>query len=121
MKLALRRAGIGAVYGDPIDRLDVVRTPTASLAKLLADTHRAITGVPALVSVDGSLQRPDGSPVVLDNVASSEVVDEFDESVIDPVRSAERAMVLAGPGVVSAGAVPGLQTLEAAGRLGVIN
>ena len=41
--------------------------------------------------------------------------------LVEQVRSAARPMVVAGPGVVSAGAVPGLHALAAAADLGVLN
>jgi hypothetical protein len=41
--------------------------------------------------------------------------------LVEQVRAAERPMVVAGPGVVTAGAVPGLQALAAAADLGVLN
>jgi hypothetical protein len=43
------------------------------------------------------------------------------DHLLDAVRGAERPMVLAGPGVVAGGAVPGLHALAAAGSLGVLN
>jgi thiamine pyrophosphate-dependent acetolactate synthase large subunit-like protein len=47
-------------------------------------------------------------------------LDPADE-LLDALRGAERAVVLAGPGVVTGGAVPGLHALAAAGSLGVLN
>jgi Thiamine pyrophosphate enzyme, central domain len=44
-----------------------------------------------------------------------------DEEVLDRVRAAERPMLIAGPGVVAAGAVPDLRALAASADLGVIN
>jgi hypothetical protein len=43
------------------------------------------------------------------------------DDLLDAVRGAERPVVLAGPGVVAGGAVPGLHALAAAGSLGVLN
>jgi thiamine pyrophosphate-dependent acetolactate synthase large subunit-like protein len=43
------------------------------------------------------------------------------DDLLDGVRGAERPVVLAGPGVVADGAVPGLHALAAAGGLGVLN
>ena len=44
-----------------------------------------------------------------------------DDSIVEAVRAAERAVVLAGPGVVAGDAVPGLHALAAAAGLGVLN
>jgi thiamine pyrophosphate-dependent acetolactate synthase large subunit-like protein len=43
------------------------------------------------------------------------------DDLLDTLRGAERPVVLAGPGVVAGGAVPGLHALAAAGSLGVLN
>jgi acetolactate synthase-1/2/3 large subunit len=44
-----------------------------------------------------------------------------DDAVVAAIAAAERPIVLAGPGVVLDGAVPGLHALAAAGSLGVLN
>ncbi|HVN52234.1 MAG TPA: hypothetical protein VMT43_12405 [Acidimicrobiales bacterium] len=44
-----------------------------------------------------------------------------DETLVDRVRAAERPMVIAGPGVVDAGAVGDLRALAGAADLGVLN
>ena len=46
---------------------------------------------------------------------------EPDEAVVAALRGADRPVVLAGPGVVADGAVPGLHALAAAASLGVLN
>ena len=44
-----------------------------------------------------------------------------DEDVVARVRAADRPLVLAGPGVVADGAIPGLNALASAADLGVVN
>jgi hypothetical protein len=44
-----------------------------------------------------------------------------EDAIVDAVRAARRPIVLAGPGVVLDGAVPGLHALAAAASLGVLN
>ena len=46
---------------------------------------------------------------------------EPDDAVVAAVQGADRPVVLAGPGVVADGAVPGLHALAAAASLGVLN
>ena len=43
------------------------------------------------------------------------------DAVLQALAAAERPLVLAGPGVVADGAIPGLNALAAAGDLGVVN
>src|SRR5687768_2999894 len=43
------------------------------------------------------------------------------DEVLEQVTAAEAPLVLAGPGVVADGAIPGLQALATAGDLGVVN
>jgi thiamine pyrophosphate-dependent acetolactate synthase large subunit-like protein len=43
------------------------------------------------------------------------------DDVLEQITAAERPIVLAGPGVVADGAIPGLNALAAAGDLGVLN
>ncbi len=102
-----------AVYGEPVDGVDVVPISSPALASLLAAVHRRVLGTNAATSADGEVHL----------VASEPATDAelLDAHVVEAIAAAERVTVLAGPGVVTAGAVPGLHALAAAGRFGVLN
>jgi hypothetical protein len=119
-KLWLRTLGVDAVYGvpldghDELDGLDVVAVP-ADLAPLLAEAHVRVRGRPAGVHRGDGVVRP-ASPTS----PGDRWLPPTDE-VVDALAGAQRPVVLAGPGVVLDGAVPGLHALAAAGSLGVLN
>jgi thiamine pyrophosphate-dependent acetolactate synthase large subunit-like protein len=113
---ALAAAGIDALYGDPGERdlgIDVVPVASPALAALLAVAHGRVFGRPAL-AVHGAIPCLDGD-------ARAERRVDADPEVIAQIAGAERPVVLAGPGVVTEGAVAGLHALATAGSLGVLN
>jgi thiamine pyrophosphate-dependent acetolactate synthase large subunit-like protein len=104
--------GLDAVYGEPLDGVAVIEVPV-DLAPLLAEAHRRLRGRPAGVHTgDG---RPPDPPSPPERWVTPPA------EVVEALRAAERPAVLAGPGVVLDGAVPGLHALAAAGSLGVLN
>ncbi|MDV8071018.1 hypothetical protein R4P64_31360 [Rhodococcus sp. IEGM 1366] len=106
---AAEPADIGLVAGDVTGLQDVL-----SLAVNKAETGRSVS-----VRLDLDLAEPAGSWQLPRPPGPAA---EFDvTSTIDRLESATSPLVLAGPGVVDAGAVPGLHALAAAGRLGVLN
>ena len=154
----LRAAGIDAVYGDPMDGVDVVVTGELE-AGTLAAAHRRVHGHPAAVH-DSSGELVVGNPTGFDalDVTADDLLDlvpllasgsawlrlaidpeapvpdvapprpapvdrwrEPEDAVVAAVQAADRPVLLAGPGVVTAGAVPGLHALAAAASLGVLN
>lgn len=112
--------GVDAVYGAPLDGVPVIPVPP-DLAPLFADAHRRLTHRPAAVHdgggavVDPGTGRPPAPPAPVDGWV------EPDAAAVERLRSARSPAVLAGPGVVSAGAVPGLHALAVAGSVGVLN
>jgi hypothetical protein len=107
------------VYGAPLEGVDVVVAPT-DLASLLAEAHWRIRGrEPGIHLGDGVVVGRDGTPI-----EDRPPVDRWvlpDDEVVDALARAERPVVLAGPGVVLDGAVPGLHAFAAGGSLGVLN
>lgn len=113
------RVAADGVYGAPLDGVDVVAVPI-DLAALLAEAHWRIRGrEPGLHLGDGVVVGRDGSPLELRPAADRWRAP--DDAVVEALARAERPVVLAGPGVVQAGAVPGLHAVAAAGSLGVLN
>ena len=89
----------------------------AALAPSLAEAVRG-EGVRVDVRIDASAPVPDG-PVALP--APPEGWAEPSDELVAELAQAQRAVVLAGPGVVEHRAVGGLRALAAVGRLGVLN
>lgn len=100
------------MYGLLLDGAEVVEVPL-ELAELFAAAHLRVTGRPA--GARGSI----GSVATVESppAAGGAPVEE----VVAALESAERPIVLAGPGVVREGAVAGLRALAGAGSLGVLN
>ena len=110
---------LDAVYGEPLDGVDVVHVP-ADLAPLFAEAHRRIRHRPAGVHAgDGRVVDHDAH--LVSDAPGPERWIPLPEGVVDTLAAAERPIVLAGPGVVIGGAVPGMHALAAAGSLGVLN
>ena len=110
---SLRSWRVDAVYGEPLDGIAVVEVP-ADLAPLLAEAHRRLRGRPA------GIHAGDGAVVEVGDAPGPGWVDPPDE-VVAALESASHPVVLAGPGVVLDGAVPGLHALVSSGSLGVLN
>lgn len=103
-----------AAYGVPVGDVDVVPVDDPDVARLLALAHARVHGEPAAVS-DGATIEPVAGPPAAERWV------EPDGEVVERLAAAHRPVVLAGPGVVAAGCVPGLHALAAAGSLGVLN
>jgi hypothetical protein len=73
-----------------------------------------------LVDLDLDLEAPATGAAIAPCAPVDGRLDAPDEAA-RAIGAADAPMVLAGPGVVRAGAVPGLHALAAAGRLGVLN
>jgi hypothetical protein len=115
----LRRLGLDAVYGTPIEGVPVVDVPP-DLAYLFAEAHARLRCRPV------GIHRGDGTIVDLrfKSVQPASPLDGWQPASTDVVAALQAArspVVLAGPGVVFDGAVPGLHALAAAGSLGVLN
>lgn len=105
---------IDAVYGAPLAGVPVVEVPP-ELAPLYARAHHLVHRLPAAAHLgDGRLEASGG-----DDAAAGWAPPADD--LVATVRAAQRPVVLAGPGVVHADAVPGLHALAAAAHLGVLN
>lgn len=119
---ALARARIDALYGDPVPGLPVVPVASAELAALLAAAHERVHGRRALVARGDEGELASAALRLVDEIeAAPDRRVDADLAVVARIAEAERPMVLAGPGVVAAGAVPGLHALATAGSLGVLN
>ncbi len=106
-------------YGEPLDGIEVVDVP-APVAPLFADAHARLRSEAVGVHLgDGAVRVVHPSPTGPGG-GSDRWVPPSDE-VVEALRSAERPVVLAGPGVVRHDAVPGLHALAAAAGLGVLN
>ena len=111
---------LDAVYGAPLDGRVVVPAPV-DLAPLLAAAHHRIRCRPAGVHA--------GDGVVADQAGRPEAADPAPPDrwpappagAADALAAAEAPLVLAGPGVVLAEAVPGLHALAASASVGVLN
>jgi hypothetical protein len=150
----LRAAGVGAVYGEPLARVEVVPVADPGVARLLAAAHRRVRGRTAMTHVGGVLWHTSDRVLDVDHPADlgdavarvaggdglrllfeldQPVADvappapaadrrpEIDDATVAALTDAAAPMVLAGPGVVADGAVPGLHALAGAGSLGVLN
>lgn len=170
----LRAAGVGACYGAPFGRLDVVPVASATVAALLGSAHCRVhgervavhrgggtfdvydplAGAGDLLEVDiddadalvaafasgalggGAATGSHGGPPlrlhlpadpdtpVPDQVPEPSPRDRWgqpDEAALDALAAAGAVAVLAGPGVVTHGAVSGLHDLAAGAGLGVLN
>src|SRR3954447_19111873 len=107
--------GLDAIYGVPIADLPVHRCPPEA-ADLLAWAHWRVHGALAAVHAGG------GRLVVPADVhLDRRRWQEPPAGAVEQLRGAQNIVVLAGPGVVHAGAVPGLHALATAGGLGVVN
>jgi len=157
---ALAAHGVDAVYGAPLDGVDVVPVVEPVVAELLAAAHRRVhrctaavhrgggvltlghdglesVAVPERVvrdavdlleplpatcrvrlEIDLAAPAPDRVPV--GRPAAERWVDPDDE-VVARLVAATAPAVLAGPGVVDAGAVAGLNAFATSGDVGVLN
>src|SRR4051812_42134646 len=105
--------GVDAVYGAPLAGVPVYECPQ-SAAPMLALAHQRVHGRAAVVHTgDGSIP----TPPAVEGAGWQEPSDE----AIERMQPATRIVVLAGPGVVRSGAVPGIHALATAGSLGVLN
>lgn len=103
------------VDGDPVPVVDA-HDPDAALAALsglLAGDHARLR-----LDIDPNEVVPAGA---LPQRSAAERWLAPDEGVLGALHGATAPVVLAGPGVVAAGAVAGLHALAAAGSLGVLN
>jgi hypothetical protein len=108
-----------ALYGAPLEGHAVVDVPI-DLAARYARAHRRLRG--GLVGVhvgDGALTTPEGRPLAPE--AAADRWTPVPDGVAEALAGAQAPVVLAGPGVVEDGAVPGLHALAAGGSLGVLN
>ena len=112
--------GLDAVYGAPLEGRAVVPVPP-DLAPLFALAHHRIRHRPAGTHAgDGTVLDHAGHP----EASSSTPPDRWPAPPEGTAAALERAaspLVLAGPGVVLSGAVPGLHALAAGASLGVLN
>ena len=121
-KRALASAGVDALYGDPVPGFPVVPVASAPLAALLAAAHERVHGRRALVVTGDEQALATLADRLADEAGSApDRRVEAGAEVVARIAAAERPMVLAGPGVVTEGAVPGLHALATAGSLGVLN
>jgi hypothetical protein len=107
--------GIDAIYGEPLGDIPVHRC-AATIAPLLAWAHERVHGWPA------GVHRGDGDVVTASH--RHQPHDGWQEpppGALDRLAESAAVTVLAGPGVVSAGAVPGLHAFATAGSVGVLN
>jgi hypothetical protein len=107
---------VGPVGGGPT----VTVTSIDDLLAAVEPLHVAATGgrLSLVVELDLDAPAPDvlpPSPAPVDRWT------ELDDEVVATLAAARRPVVLAGPGVVRAGAVPGLHAVAAAANLGVLN
>ncbi len=145
LRRALRGAGVRAIYGEPAEGLAVTRVEP-ELAPLLALAHEKLFGGEVAVHrPDGTLvlgarwalsdpgrPLPAGVPQLRPATAEeSELAvlshrspqgwGDVPEEVLRALSGRRAPVVLAGPGVVAHGAVPGLHALAASADLGVLN
>ncbi len=146
MRRALWRAGVRAIYGEPAEGLAVTRVEP-ELAPLLALAHEKLFGGEAAVhrpdgtlvlgarwalSAPGRTTLPAGVPHLRPAAAgesdlaalsrrSPQSWGDVPEDVLRALAGRRAPVVLAGPGVVAQGAVPGLHALAVAADLGVLN
>ena len=107
--------GVDAIFGEPFAGVPVYHCSLA-VAELLAWAHARVHGRPAAVHHgDGHMVTERHSPLPVDTWQ------EPPAGVVDQLEAAGRISVLAGPGVVTAGGVPGLHAFATAGSLGVLN
>jgi acetolactate synthase-1/2/3 large subunit len=105
---------LDAVYGMPLDGVDVVEVP-GDLAELFAAAHARVTGRTAGAHPgDGRIVTPETASTT---PAATAPVDE----AVARLEAAAHPIVLAGPGVVRDAAVDGLRAFAAAGSIGVLN
>jgi len=98
-----------------------VDSPEAVAAVAPALAHAQTAGMAVVVQLDLDLTAPVDTDVA---VTPPDVVDRWvepDADAIGALGAARSPIVLAGPGVIRAGAVPGLHAFATAGRLGVLN
>lgn len=103
-----------AVYGEPVEGVQVVPVGDRAVAQLLATAHLRVHGRPAGFATGGVVE-------VVGAGAPAERWVEPDDEVLDVLAGAEAPMVLAGPGVVRDGAVADLHAVAAAASVGVLN
>ena len=105
---------LDAVYGEPVLGGSVVAVEDPAVARLLATAHQRVHGRLAGVSAGGTVEA----------VGTEQVVARWTEPparALDALYKAESPIVLAGPGVVAAGAVADLHAVAAAASVGVLN
>ncbi|WP_035855674.1 hypothetical protein [Cryptosporangium arvum] len=90
----------------------------AELVGIAAEAAAAGRGLALRVELD--LGRPVGAASMPDP-AEAAVAPDGSDGVLARLEAAERPVVLAGPGVVTAGAVAGLHAFATAGQVGVLN
>jgi hypothetical protein len=106
---------LDAVYGEPIEGEQVVVVEDPAVAQLLAVAHQRVHGRRAGVAAGGRIERVVGYPP-----AGARWIEPGDD-VLEVLVDADNPMVVAGPGVVVAGAVADLHALAASASLGVLN
>ncbi len=99
----------------------VVVKDAAALAAVAASVGPAVTDSGLVLQLDLDLDTPGAAPTQLDLGPAAGGWQAADDDVVADAAAANRIVVLAGPGVVAAGAVGGLHALATAGRLGVLN
>jgi hypothetical protein len=116
----LSELGVDAVYGPRLDGCSTVDVPV-DLAPLFADAHRRIAGRPAAFHDGGGtlLAPATSTPWVVP--APVDPWPEPSPEVVEQLAAVKRPVVLAGPGVVEAKAVPGLHAFAVAAGVGVLN
>ena len=115
------RFGLGQVDQIVTDRVtiatpDDIAEAAHEVVAVLA--RRPVASVELVVGVDLAEAAPSWEPTRPE--APGRWLEPTDE-LVDQVRAARRPMVLAGPGVIADGAVPGLHALAASAELGVLN
>jgi thiamine pyrophosphate-dependent acetolactate synthase large subunit-like protein len=110
---------VGEPGSDPVEPLVVATAAdAAAIVGPLAAAVAAGTAAVVHLHLDPRSPVPD---VALPAPPTTDRWVEPGDDVVAAVRSAESPVVLAGPGVVRDGAVPGLHALAAAAHLGVLN
>lgn len=131
----LRALGVSAVFGERLDGLRVIEVPRG-LAPVLALAHQKLFGGTTAIHRGGHLvigaraalagdggPGGDGAKHGHGAAQSPKTGDrpQLPRAELERLRDSRGPLVLAGPGVIEAGAVPGLHALAIAARLGVLN
>jgi hypothetical protein len=105
---------LDAVYGEPVLGASVVAVEDPAVARLLAAAHRRVHGRLAGVSAGGSVEAIGTEPTTARWTDPPALA-------LDALFAAESPIVLAGPGVIAAGAVADLHAVAASASVGVLN